>query len=133
VDLDDEALVRLFEAGGVPTEGFHHRHHVRAAWWYLRQLPLADALGRFSDALRRFAVAHGKPDLYHETITVAFVLIINERLDEIGRDLSWDVFAERNADLLTWAPSVLDRFYAPETLSSDRARRVFVMPDRPTP
>ena len=34
-------------------------------------------------------------------------------------------------DLLAWKPSALDRLYTPETLASDRARRVFVMPDRP--
>jgi hypothetical protein len=128
--VTDAALVRLFEHGEAPPEGFHHQHHVRVAWWYLRQSPLHEALGRFSAALRGFAVARGKPDLYHETITVAFVLIINERLHGAPADETWEAFAARNPDLLAWAPSVLDRFYTPETLASDRARRVFVMPDR---
>ncbi len=128
--MDDEALVRAFESGGMPAEGFHHPHHVRVAWWYLRHLPLAEALDRFSTALRRFAVARGKPDLYHETITTAYVLLINERLDAAGREGSWTDFAARNPDLLTWTPSILDRYYRTGTLSSERARRVFVMPDR---
>jgi hypothetical protein len=38
-------------------------------------------------------------------------------------------FADANADLLRWKPSVLDRYYSPETLASDRARRTFLMPD----
>ena len=62
-------------------------------------------------ALRRFAVAQGKPGLYHETITTAYLLLINERLDGAGRDLPWDAFADRNPDLLSWKPSVLDRYY----------------------
>ena len=128
--MDEESLVRLFEAGEVPPDGFHHRDHVRVAWWYLRQLPLPEALTRFSVALRRFAIAQGKPDLFHETITTAYVLLINERLDAAGRDVAWPEFAARNPDLLTWRPSVLDRYYRAETLSSDRARRVFLMPDR---
>ena len=130
--MDDEALVRLFEAGDVPPEGFHHAHHVRVAWWYLRQAALPEALARFSSTLRRFAIARGRPDLYHETITTAYVLLINERLDA-GRDGTWEQFAACNPDLLTWAPSVLERYYEPATLASDRARRVFVMPDRPAP
>lgn len=130
--MDDEALVRLFEAGDVPPEGFHHVHHVRVAWWYLRQAALPEALARFSSALRRFAIARGRPYLYHETITTAYVLLINERLDA-GRDGTWEQFAARNPDLLTWAPSVLERYYEQATLASDRARRVFVMPDRPVP
>jgi hypothetical protein len=128
--MDDELLVELFERGEAPAGGFHHREHVRVAWWYLRRHALPDALGRFRDALQRFAMAQGKPDLYHETITTAFVLLINERLDDGGREAPWSAFAERNPDLLTWRPSVLDRYYCPETLASSRARRTFVFPDR---
>ena len=128
--MDDETLVGSFESGAVPPGGFHHREHVRVAWYYLRRYPLADALARFASALRRFADAQGKPGLFHETITTAYVLLINERLDGAGRDLSWEGFAEANADLLTWQPSVLDRYYHKATLTSDRARRTFVLPDR---
>jgi hypothetical protein len=128
--MDDAALVERFEAGEEPSGGFHHREHVRVAWWYLKRHPLTEALNRFSVALKRFADARGKPGLYHETITVAFVLIINERLDGIGAEETWTEFAERNPDLLTWRPSVLDRYYRQETIASDRARRTFVFPDR---
>ena len=128
--MDEKALVDLFEAGQAPPDGFHHREHVRVAWWYLHHQPLPEALIAFSTALRRFAAAQGKPGLFHATITTAYVLLINERLDEAGRELSWPVFAERNPDLLSWRPSVLDRYYQPQTLQSDRARRTFVMPDR---
>ena len=128
--MDDETLIGIFEAGDEPPGGFHHREHVRVAWYYLTQSPLPDALVRFSTNLRRFAAARGKPGLYHETITTAFLLLINERLDDGARALAWPAFAERNADLLTWKPSALDRYYRSETLASDRARRTFVMPDR---
>ena len=128
--MNDASLVRLVEAGETPPDGFHHRDHVRVAWWYLHQHQLPEALVRFSATLRRFALANGKPDLYHETITTAYMLLINERLDQRGRELTWPEFEARNPDLLTWRPSVLDRYYRAETLSSDRARRTFVMPDR---
>ena len=128
--LDDESLVRSFEAGEEPPGGFHHAEHVRVAWWYLRQHPWPAALDRFSTALRRFAAAQGKPGLFHETITTAFVLVINERLDLADRQAPWAEFAANNADLLTWRPSVLSRYYRADTLSSERARRTFVLPDR---
>ena len=128
--LDDETLIRTFEAGDDPPGGFHHREHVRVAWYYLKQSPLPEALVRFSSGLRRFALARGKPGLYHETITTAYMLMINERLDGAARALDWQEFSNRNADLLTWKPSALDRYYRAETLASDRARRTFVMPDR---
>lgn len=127
--MDDELLVRLFEAGEVPEGGFHHAQHVRVAWWYLRRYGLPEALDRFSRGLRDFAARQNKPDLYHETITVSYLLLINERLAE-STGLDWVQFAERNPDLMVWRPSVLDRYYRPETLASPRARQTFVMPDR---
>ena len=130
--MDDEALVSTFEAGEVPDGGFHHAQHVRVAWWYLRHAPLPHALDRFRTFLQRFALARNKPDLYHETITTAYVLLIAERLPAMDRDQTWTHFAQVNADLLAWNPSILDRYYTPATLWSDAARRTFVTPDRGT-
>jgi hypothetical protein len=128
--MDDDTLVLTFEAGDVPPQGFHHAEHVRVAWYYLHRHSLPDALGRFSRGLRRFADARGKPGLYHETITTAYVLLINERLDGEARKMSWEAFAKDNSDLLSWKPSILDRYYERPTLESERARRTFVLPDR---
>lgn len=127
--MTDETLLCAFEAGEVPEGGFGHAEHVRVAWWYLRRLPLPEALDRFRTGLRRFAEARGKPERYHETITTAYVLLIEERLASCGRVLPWDAFASRNADLLSWNPSILDRYYRPGTLRGDLARRTFVPPD----
>ena len=127
--MTDDELMRDFEAGRAPEGGFHHREHVRVAWNYLRRYPLADAMGRFCGGLRQFAERQGASGLYHETITVAYLLLINERLN--GQDdLDWETFAAGNPDLLVWKPSLLERLYTSETLRSERARRVFVMPDR---
>ena len=127
--MDDEQLIAAFEAGQIPESGFRHFDHVRLAWSYLRRHGLYETLPRFREALKQFALAQGKPDLYHETITTAYVLLINERLGD-DRSITWDEFARRHADLLTWRPSVLDRYYLPDTLASERARRTFVLQDR---
>jgi hypothetical protein len=71
---------------------------VRAAWLLLREGTPASALDRFLGAPKRFAASKGKSGLYHETITWAYLLLINER-------------------------SVLDDYYSPERLGSDLARR----------
>lgn len=130
--MTDAQLIADFEAARQPDGGFHHCQHVRVAWNYLRAHPLPEALGLFCRGLRRFAQIQGATGLYHETITVAYVLLINERLHG-HEDLDWSAFAEAHPDLLAWKPSLLDRLYAPETLASERSRRVFVMPDRPGP
>ena len=128
--MTDEDLLDAFERGVEPEGGFHHAQHVRVAWLYLRSSPLPEALLRFTSTLRAFAAAQGSPDLYHETITVAFMLVIAERAGDPDAPSTWDGFAARNPDLLAWKPSVLDRYYRSETLWSDRAKRGFVMPDR---
>jgi hypothetical protein len=122
-------FVRSFEDGTLPNTAFHHRDHVRLAWIYLCHHPPIEALTRFADGLRRFAAANGHPGLYHETITWAYLLLIRERMAR-SETTVWEEFAAGNPDLLGWKPSILDRYYAPETLGSELARRVFVMPDR---
>ena len=128
--LTDEELLRQFDDASLPVESFHHQEHVRVAWLFVRRHGMPAALGAFSDALIRFAAAKGAHRLYHATITWAYVLLIHERQQHHVRPLDWERFAEANRDLLTWKPSILDRYYTPEALWSDRARRGFVMPDR---
>jgi hypothetical protein len=123
-------FLAAFEESTLPEECFHHADHVRAAWLLLREGTPASALDRFSAALKRFAASKGKSGLYHETITWAYVLLINERMERGGREIEWDKFAASNPDLMTWRPSVLGEYYRDETLGSDLARRVFVLPDR---
>ncbi|HEX6975346.1 MAG TPA: hypothetical protein VF147_13170 [Vicinamibacterales bacterium] len=125
--MTDEELVVAFESASLPAEQFTHAAHVRVAWCYLRLAPLPEALLRFSSALRRFATAHGAAGKYHETITVAYMLIIADRCTR-GRAATWAEFAEENPDLFA-RPSVLEGCYSPEVLMSERARASFVLPD----
>jgi len=127
-DLGDDALIAAFEGPGFAPGAFHHRHHVRLAWAYLERRPVLEVLDRFGRGLRRMAAAAGKPELYHETLTWAYVFLVQERRRPGG---DWPAFASGNADLLAWGPSLLEeRYYRRDTLWSDRARRVFVLPDR---
>jgi hypothetical protein len=128
--MNDRDFLAAFEAGTLPEDRFHHGDHVRAAWLLLQEEAPAAALDRFSSALKRFAAAKGKTRLYHETITWAYVLLINERVQRSGRRFDWKEFASANPDLLTWRPSILDRYYTSETLGSELARQVFLLPDR---
>ena len=127
--MTDQEFIARFENCSLPAEGFHHREHVKVVWLYLRRYPLMETLTRFSESLRRFATANGKPNLYHETITWAYAFLINERMERNGRALSWEEFAARNADLFDWKNSVLKSYYREETLRSELARTSFVFPD----
>jgi len=131
--MTEDEFVASFEDGSLPEDCLRHRDHVRLAWIYLRREPAPEALRRFTEGLRRFAAAKGKAGLYHETITWAYLLLINERMERFGRERSFEDFAAANPDLLLWRPSVLASYYTEETLSSEFARRTFVLPDRIVP
>jgi hypothetical protein len=123
--MNDRELVERFEA--CTLDSFHHADHVHVAWCYLRQLPFAAAAERFTTALRRFAANAGRSELYHETITWAYLVLIRERMSR-GEQEDFETFRADNPDLFTWKPSILDRYYAPEVLGSDLAKRAFLLP-----
>ena len=128
--MNDEEFIERFEAATLPNAGFHHRDHIRVAWLYLRRYPAIEALAKFSESLKHFAASNGKPNLYHETITWAYVLLIHERIQRNGREQSWAQFVESNSDLFDWKNSILKAYYLDATLRTEFARRVFVLPDR---
>lgn len=124
-------LIAAFEAGSIANTDFHHANHVRMAWSYLREYGFPGGAERFVTALQRFALAHGKPQLYHATITWAYLVTINDRMEHGAG--SWEEFAAGHPDLLTWKPSIIDSLYRPETIASEHAKRVFVLPNRLLP
>jgi hypothetical protein len=128
-DTTDKDLLDRFENGTLSHECFHHREHVRIAFLYLTKYPVLEALQVFCRTLRKFAEARGKPQLYHETITWAYVFLIQERRARAGTSQTWEEFAHSNPDLLVWKEGILTGYYRPETLASDLARAVFVLPD----
>jgi len=137
--LDANATAELSEANpriisefeqGRALGAFHHADHVRVAFAYVAEFPMAEALAKFSAALKRFALARGKPNLYHETVTWAYLLLIGERFARAGKTQSWGEFSEQNGDLLRWKGGILERYYTQATLDSDLARRTFLFPDR---
>jgi hypothetical protein len=129
LELTDAEVLRQFEDASLPTELFNHRQHVRVAWLFVQRDGMPQALEAFSTALRRFATAKGAHTLFHVTITWAYLLLINQRLQQ-SPAADWDTFAIQNGDLLQWKPSVLDQYYTADLLWSDQARHTFLMPDR---
>jgi hypothetical protein len=127
---EDELFIESFEDCTFPAADFHHPAHVKVVWLYLQRYPVLETLKRFSENLRRFATANGKPNLYHETITWAYVFLIHERIALNGRDESWPEFMTRNSDLFDWKNNILKSYYRKETLGSDLARKMFVFPDK---
>jgi len=128
--VEDKELIERFESCTLRGADFHHRDHVRVVWIYLQSNSVLETLGSFSSGLKRFAAANGKPNLYHETITWAYVFLINERMERRGCKQSWSEFVEANPGLFDWKDNILKAYYQDDTLRSETARRTFVFPDR---
>jgi hypothetical protein len=128
--MSDEEFIGRFENCTLPAEVFHHADHIRMVWLYLRRYSVLETLERFSGGLKKFATAHGRPTLYHETITWAYVFLIQERVNRNGGKQTWEEFAEAYTDLFDWKSSILKCYYKEETLRSEMARKVFLFPDK---
>ena len=128
--MTDNELLSGFEDCALANEAFHHEDHVRVAFLYLSHFPPLQALERFSGALKRFAEAHGKTTLYHETVTWAYIFLIRERMARAGFPQTWPEFRAANPDLLDRKRDILKMYYRPETLQSEIAKQTFLFPDR---
>jgi hypothetical protein len=124
--MTDEEFLQALESCALPESEFGHLAHVRAGYLYLENSTFAAALVRIRRSIRAYAAHLGKPDLYHETITTAYLALIQQCIAERGDGGGWATFAANNPELLD--PALLGQFYDREVLDSTLARRVFVMP-----
>lgn len=117
--------LRALETGALDLAKFPHSEHVRLGYEMLGRYDFADALVRFSRGLKLLTTKAGKPQVYHETITVAFLALINERRAR-GPTQSWREFEAANPDL--FEKRCLEKWYGAEQLATDLARKTFCLP-----
>lgn len=109
----------------LPAECFDHAAHVRAGYLYLCRQPFPQATAAMCTTIARYARALGKPDRYHETITVAFMALINAQLRRHGDGGGWEEFRTRHPQLLR--PDALLAYYPREVLESREVRSCFTL------
>ena len=119
------SVIQSFEAGALDPAQFPHSEHLRIGYEMLGRYSFGEAISRFSRGLKLLAAKAGKPQIYHETITVAFLALINERRLN-GAGATWSEFKKNNADLFD--KRCLEKWYGAEQLGSDLARRTFCLP-----
>jgi len=124
---DDESFLLAFESCALPPETFDHRAHIRVAFLYLSRLPFLEACIAMRNSLQRYAAHIGRAGLYHETITVAYVSILSQRMAD-APGLDWAALIAANPDLLD--RTLLMRYYTAEALAANDARQRFVLAQR---
>jgi hypothetical protein len=115
-----------FVRGEIAAASFPHREHVRMAFEMLRRHDFPETVLHYSRAVRTMARRAGKPQAFHQTVTIAFLSLIAERV-EGGQWDDFAAFARDNPDLLD--KGAVARWYRPERLASERARRIFLLPE----
>jgi hypothetical protein len=123
----DGEFVRAFLAGKLPPEQFHHRDHLRLAWWLIRERGVAEASSAVAEAIQRFAAQHGHATKYHETLTQFWVRIVAHVMAVHPDITAFD-------GLLATFPHLLDkdlplRHWRGETIWGPEARARWVEPD----
>ncbi|MCC6392942.1 MAG: hypothetical protein IT167_20255 [Bryobacterales bacterium] len=124
--IENDAFLRAFESLALPPGDFRHADHVRLAWIYLRQAPFDEALARLSSSILRFASRHGAPEKYHETITHAWMILVQHALTRLP-EATFPEFLNAHPHLLD--ARILQRYYSPAVLQSGESRRRFIPPD----
>jgi hypothetical protein len=122
--MTDQEFIDAFAAGRLDPASFDHRAHLRAPFLLLRSMPFLEACIAMRNGLQVLAGKIGKADLYHETVTVAFMALVAERTP--AED--WEGFIAHHPALCE--RGLLDAWYSKERLASTAARARFTMPDR---
>jgi hypothetical protein len=123
--MTDVELARALERGEM--KDFRHASHLHVAWVYLVESPsVQQAANKMRHTLRRFAVAAGKPEKYHETMTLFWMYLLSHAY-EASR-------GERLEDIMHANPQLLGKnfpltYYSAERLFSNEARISWVEPD----
>jgi hypothetical protein len=127
--MTDGEFLRALEECALPESEFGHLAHVRAAYLYLVAGEFVTALARMRSAIQNYARHLGKTQRYHETVTVAYLALIQQHIVERGDGGGWEEFACENTELLR--PDLLLQYYPECQLNSELARRVFLLPRSP--
>jgi hypothetical protein len=127
-DSEIESFMRAFEDGSLPKSEWTHSRHLVMALWYITRHNRDEATSLIRDGIRRHNERQGNLTGYHETITLAWVAVIERFLG--ARDLDVPVSALAG-ELLGQCgdKDYLLRFYSSERLFSDEARARWVPPD----
>ncbi len=128
-ELTDSELLKRLESADLANDAFRHREHLRAAFVALsRSGDLAEGALRFRRALKQFAHAHGADQKYNETMTWAYLVLIQERMHRAQFETSQQ-FLAAYPELLSHRGGVLSRYYDVDAVTgSPVARRLFLLP-----
>jgi hypothetical protein len=128
-DAEIDAFVQSFENCTLPRSEWTHQKHLIVALWYLTRQQEAEAIQRIRDGIQRYNLTQGNPTGYHETITLAWIAVIQRFLAVRDRTQSVSKLTEELLAICGRQDYLL-QFYTKPVLMSDEARHRWVPPDQ---
>jgi len=122
----EAADLERFVRGEADAANFPHREHVRMGFEMLRRHDFAETAWLYSRALRLMTARVGKPEAFNQTTTIAFLSLIAERMERGGTP-DFAAFVRAHPEMLD--KRALSRWYRPDQLATEIARRTFVLPE----
>jgi len=123
IKLSDDDFLAAFTDCVLPPSLFRHGDHLRFTWLLLHRKPFDEALTLVRQGIQRFAAHHGASQIYHETLTTAWVKLLATH-----QEATFEEFIVSNEHRLK--RELLYRFWTPEVLDSEAAKSGWVPPDK---
>ena len=122
-------MMAAFESGTLDPAQFNHRLHLSVAWSYLQRDGFPEGALRFRQHLKAYVAKVGAEGKYHETITWAYLVLLNEEMSlRSPPGEAFDAMIQRRPDLLDHRNGAVAHCYSKSQLDLPDARRVFLLP-----
>jgi len=128
LELTDVAFEKQFADGTLNPSIFSHEAHLRLAWIHISKYGVEKAIDNVCAQIRSFATAHGDPNKYNVTLTVAAVRAVYHFMLKSKSDNFVDFIAEFPR-LKSEFKKLLDGHYSVDIFKSELAKKEFLDPD----
>jgi len=135
-ELEIDAFLAAFEGGTLPKERWTHGAHLLTGACYVHGLGQAAAIDKMRMCVRRYNESVGGKNTdtsgYHETITVAWIKLLDGLLREAGSNgtgaMERAAFARLAVERFVGDKEIFQRYYDFDLVGSVEARRSWVEP-----
>jgi hypothetical protein len=128
--MNQQEFLTAFHTCALTKAQWTHEAHIRMAWLYIKMYGhWQNAMPHVRQGIRQLnaKINHGMG--YNETITQAYLQLVQERIEQGGVTETWEKFLQTNTDLFNWQEPILLSYYTREMIFSFKARASFVPPD----
>jgi hypothetical protein len=125
-------FIEDFEQARIPFCDWSHSAHIAMASYYIRKLPRRDLLETVRRNIKSYNLRGGGKNTdtsgYHETLTVLWLWVLTDYLDQIPEDVSL-IDQVRRAVATFGENRLFPEYYSYDVVKSVEARRLWMEPD----